>query len=314
MLSDTETLVGQVQEEENYFVSMTDMMVGMLFLFIILLMVFALNFRVGDDDSKRVKDCLTRLLLKNAQLSAEINKNVNAMQDSVRKQIEALELAADQRRRLLADLRRQLGLQGLPVEVDEHNGVLRLTEASIRFDPDRSDLDVRARQRVASIARVLATVVRQYAACRVDNSATCGQFRRAALDTIFIEGHTDTTGAVDPRERDRRNWQLSTERATETYRALLAEAPELREYRNRKGEEILSVSGYSSARPIVNGGGRNAYARNRRIDLRFVMDADTTINLHDLVLLNDQVKAQIARLTDISQESIEKPMPGGCCR
>src|SRR5262245_17657888 len=278
MLSDTETLVGQVQDEENYFVSMTDMMVGMLFLFIILLMLFALNFRVGDDDSKRIKDCLTKLLLENAQLSADINKNVNAMQDSVRRQIEALELAADQRRRLLTDLRKQLGVQGLPVEADERNGVLRLTEASIRFDPDKSDLNLQARERVAAVARVLATVVRPYAACRADDLTVCGQAKGAAVDTIFIEGHTDTTGAADPRERDRRNWQLSTERATETYRGLVAESPELRDYRNRKGEQVLSVSGYSSARPIAIGGDRNAYARNRRIDLRFVMDAETTIN------------------------------------
>jgi chemotaxis protein MotB len=247
----------------------------------------------------------TRLLLKNAELSADINKNVNAMQASVRRQIEALELAADQRRRLLTDLREQLGSKGLRVEADERNGVLRLTEASIRFDPDKSDLNREARERVATVARVLATVVRKYAACREDDLTVCGQVKGAAVDTIFIEGHTDTTGAADPRERDRRNWQLSTERATETYRALVAESRELGEYRNRKGEQILSVSGYSSARPIVMGGDRNAWARNRRIDLRFVMDAETTINLHDLVLLNDQVRAQIARLTDISQESIE---------
>ena len=31
------------EEDENYFVSMTDMMVGILFIFIIMLMVFALT-------------------------------------------------------------------------------------------------------------------------------------------------------------------------------------------------------------------------------------------------------------------------------
>src|SRR6516225_9111848 len=113
MLSDTETLVGQVQEEENYFVSMTDMMVGMLFLFIILLMVFALNYRVGDDDSKRIKDCLADLLRRNAQLSMNINNDVNRIQLDVRRQIEALELAADQRRRLLTDLRQKLEVEGI---------------------------------------------------------------------------------------------------------------------------------------------------------------------------------------------------------
>ena len=40
------------EESENYFISMTDMMVGMLFIFLIMLMVFALNYRIGDDDLK----------------------------------------------------------------------------------------------------------------------------------------------------------------------------------------------------------------------------------------------------------------------
>ena len=45
----TERYSGLVEEEENYFVSMTDLMVGMLFIFIIMLMAFALNFRDAQD-------------------------------------------------------------------------------------------------------------------------------------------------------------------------------------------------------------------------------------------------------------------------
>jgi hypothetical protein len=37
------------EEGENYFVSMTDMMVGVLFIFIIMLMIFALDFRTKTD-------------------------------------------------------------------------------------------------------------------------------------------------------------------------------------------------------------------------------------------------------------------------
>ena len=282
---------GSTEESENYFVSMTDMMVGMLFIFIIMLMVFALNYRIGDDDSKRIKDCLTNVLMRNAQLSSDINAKVNLIQDNVRGQIEALELAADQRRRLLNVIREQLAAQGTAVEIDERNGVLRLTEAAVRFDPGKSDLDARARENVGRIAKVLAAAV--------------GAFKGAGLETIFVEGHTDTTGVPDLAERDRRNWVLSTERATSTYRELLADAPELRQFRNRRGETVVSVSGYSSTRAIAAGEDREAWARNRRIDLRFVMDADTTVNLRDIVSLNEQVKAQIARLAEISQESIQ---------
>jgi len=298
MFSEAESAVEQGGGGENYFVSMTDMMVGMLFLFIILLMVFALNYRVGDEDSVRIKNCLTKLLQRNAQLSKDINTNVNRIQADVRGQIEALELAADQRRRLLTDLRQKLRNEGIPVDVDERNGVLHLTEQSVRFEPNRWDLSGRARENVTRIARVLANVVPQYAACRANDTDACSGFHGAALDTIFIEGHTDSTGLADL------NWGLSTERAIATYRALLTEYPDLTAFRNRRGEEFVSVSGYSSTRPIDQHENREAWAVNRRIDLRFVMDAETTINLHDLLVLNDQVKAQIARLAQISEESV----------
>ena len=301
MLSTTEE---QVEESENYFVSMTDMMVGMLFIFIIMLMVFALNYRKGDEDYKRIKDCLTELLTSNAALSADINEKVNKIQGDVRNQIEALELAADQRRRLLSDISKRLIAQGLSVQVDERNGVLRLTEDAVRFAPNRSDLDSRARDALSRIGRVLTDVVAEYAACKQGQSDECSKFQGASLETIFIEGHTDTTGVPDLAERDRRNWLLSTERATATYREMTTGSPELREFRNRRGEQIVSVSGYSSTRPIASGEDREAWERNRRIDLRFVMDADTTINLKDIISLNDQVKEQIARLASISQDSI----------
>jgi chemotaxis protein MotB len=299
MLSETEVTVEHGEGGENYFVSMTDMMVGMLFLFIILLMVFALNYRVGDEDSKRIKDCLTNLLQRNALLSKDIDDKVNHMQADVRRQIEALELAADQRRRLLTDLRDRLKDEKITVNVDERNGVLRLTEQSVRFETKRSDISGPAHDNIVRIARVLADVTPRYAACRADTSQRCGEFRGAALDTILIEGHTDASGI------DEQNWQLSTERAIATYRAIIAESPDLREFRNRRGEEVVSVAGYSSTRPIELGNTSSAYAANRRIDLRFVMDAETTINLHDLLVLNDQVKAQIGRLAQISEESVE---------
>lgn len=301
MLSTTEE---QVEESENYFVSMTDMMVGMLFIFIILLMVFALNYRKGDDDSKRIKDCLTELLTRNAALSADINDKVNRIQGEVRNQIEALELAADQRRLLLSDISRRLIAQGLAVQVDVRNGVLRLTEDAVRFAPNRSDLDARARDALDRVGRVLSDVVAEYAACKQGRTEGCGKFQGASLETIFIEGHTDTTGVPDLAERDRRNWLLSTERATATYREMTTGSPGLRDFRNRRGEQIVSVSGYSSTRPIAAGEDRDAWERNRRIDLRFVMDADTTINLRDIIALNDEVKAQIGRLAAISQDGI----------
>ena len=124
-----------------------------------------------------------------------------------------------------------------------------------------------------------------------------------------MEGHTDTTGSPDRVERDRKNWQLSTDRATTTYRALIADAPELTNFRNRLDEQILSVSGYSSTRPIVAGDDKLAWAKNRRIDLRFAMDAETRFGKSDIELIrkfNAEIKELVERIAAKSLEGVDK--------
>jgi flagellar motor protein MotB len=76
------------EEEESYFVSMADMMVGLVFVFLILLLYFALQFR---QETSRLDT------------------------DGTRAQI-------------LRKLERDLLEQGLKVQIDENTGVLRLPE------------------------------------------------------------------------------------------------------------------------------------------------------------------------------------------
>jgi chemotaxis protein MotB len=264
-------------------------------------MVFALNYRVSDSNAADVRNCLVRLLQANATLSDQINAKVNKIQADVRRGLEALEFAADQRRRLVLDLRETLRNEGITVDVDERNGVVRLTEQAVRFAPNDFHLIGAARENVIRISRALGRVISQYAACRADTPGKCSEFRGAALDTIFVEGHTDSTGGVDSL-----NWQLATNRATETYQLITNASPELRQFRNSRNEEIVSVAGYSSTRPIDTRETHEAWAKNRRIDLRFVMDAEKTINFRDLIGLNDDIKAQIAELAKQSKESLDQ--------
>lgn len=296
-------------EDENYFVSMTDMMVGMLFLFIIMLMMFALNFKKGDDSSEKIRNCLLAVVRENAKVSADINARIASVTKTIQEPIDALELAADQRQRLLTDLKMKLNAEGIAqVEIDEKNNVLRLTESAIRFDPGKFDLDAKAQDNVARVARALSPLIAQYSACAVESNQ-CSTHKGAALETVFIEGHTDTTGVPNPIERDRNNWQLSTDRATATYRALVADVPELPTFRNRLGEQILSVSGYSSTRPIVPGDDKLAWSKNRRIDLRFAMDAETRFGKSDIELIrkfNAEIKELVERIAAKSLEGVDK--------
>ncbi|MDR3376122.1 MAG: OmpA family protein [Ancalomicrobiaceae bacterium] len=276
---------------ENYFVSMTDMMVGVLFIFIIMLMAFALDFQKT-----------TTVQENSINVAQDVALKLQRMENNVRDDIGKIERANQARRQLLDDLQTQLATEGLDVAIDQANGVLRLTENAVKFDVNHSDLSDKARINVDKIARVLDRVLPQYASCRVsgDRPACAPSTVGPTVETVFIEGHTDTTGVPDPKERDRRNWELSAERAVATYREIVSQTPTVRSLRNQHGQEIISVSGYSSTRPIDPHETREAWEKNRRIDLRFVMEVDTEEGLKRILTITDAMKTEIDHLVDVS--------------
>jgi outer membrane protein OmpA-like peptidoglycan-associated protein len=220
----------QETDEESYFVSMADMMVGLVFIFIVLLLYFALQFRQS-----------------NARLTD----------------------ATQTRTVLLEQLDRQLLDRGLAVSIDTRSGVLRLPE-DVLFDRGQAELNPRGHAAAAILSDVLTRTLSCYSYPR----PRTGCVRDAhGLDAVFVEGHTDRD-ALAGRGAVRDNLDLSVARATNTYRALLAVAPRLATMRNgpaQGGQPILSVAGYGADRPIDPGDSASAKARNRRIDLRFLM-------------------------------------------
>jgi flagellar motor protein MotB len=219
-------------EEESYFISMADMMVGLVFVFIILLLYFALQFR-------------------------QTSTTLTDIQQT--------------RATLLQSLDHQLLGSGLQVSIDTRTGVLRLPE-DVLFDPGQAELTDRGRAAVAVIAQALAQVLPCYSYPR---PRTQCRGNAHDLDAIFIEGHTDTD-LWKGRGMLRDNLDLSVVRATNTYRALVAAAPELAMRRNRPADggapqAILSVAGYGADRPVDPRDTPDAKRRNRRIDLRFLM-------------------------------------------
>lgn len=280
MFEDAQNLVvtQAEEEEENYFISMTDMMVGVLFIFIIMLMTFALSFRTQTDISEEKLKRLQRA----ADTARSVALQLNSIQSQVREEIEKLDRADQVRAELLQKLRDAMSAEGLKVNVDLKSGVLRLTEAAVRFPVESAELVGEAPANVEKIASVMATVLPAYTA---QNPSV-----PARLETVFIEGHTDKTGNPD------KNWLLSTQRAVNTYRALVAKAPSLRNLRNSASTPILSVSGYADSRPVPDVD-INLFDFHRRIDLRFVMEVDRGDKLKDVLDLTSRMQGELSTLT-----------------
>jgi outer membrane protein OmpA-like peptidoglycan-associated protein len=91
-----------------------------------------------------------------------------------------------------------------------------------------------------------------------------------------VEGHTDREGS------QAYNWDLSADRAINTFRALAEEAAIATELRNDDGKYLFSVAGYGENRPAVEGATEAAMRQNRRIDLRFVMNLNYRDALEDI--------------------------------
>jgi len=222
----------------GYLVAVSDMMSALLFVFLITLVAFVINFQIATAEQQEALDDLTN--------------------------------TRELRSEMLQDIRAQLEERGIRVQIDREHGILRLTENAISFESAQATLAQREREKLRQVAAVLADVIPCYAAHAREH---CQRRTAGKLEAVFIEGHTDNVPLQGGRFRD--NWDLSAQRAMYTYRALSDDEPELVELRNALDQPLFSVSGYGAGRPVVNHDEPTADPSNRRIDLRFIMTPPT---------------------------------------
>lgn len=241
-------------EGGNYFASMTDLMLGLLFIFIIMLMAFTLNLREAEQ-----KMSLATRELTEADLA---------------------------RREMLRDIDKVL--QGrLPVIIDEENGTLQLGD-DVLFPKGSADAYPEAEPRLRMLGQALDLVLPCYAATGDDRPRDyCAMKRKGRLEAVFIEGHTDS--APIRTSRFRNNWDLSAARASETFNRLVGSYPELGQLKNDRNEQLIGVSGYGEYRPIDETGSEEGMRKNRRIELRFIMVTPKSPDLDGLI---DQIRTR----------------------
>jgi chemotaxis protein MotB len=239
---------------EDYFASMTDLMLGLIFVFIIMLMVFALDMR---------------------QAEHRLNDTTSALTET--------NLA---RRDLLRDIARLL--QGkLPVTIDEENGTLQLG-GDVLFPKGSAEAYAEALPKLRLLGEALHQVLPCYAVATV--AASCTTRHQGRLDAVFIEGHTDTTPIRTTRFQS--NWDLSAARASATFGELVAGFPDLGALKNDRAGALIGVSGYGEFRPVDDGASPEAMQRNRRIELRFIMATPAAPAVDGMVEQIDGVRAR----------------------
>ncbi len=244
-------LLGSVTGGNGYLASVSDLVSALIFVFIIMLAVFAYRL-------------------------AEVTEDWTSTYET--------------RGRILEDIAMRLGEAGIRVEVLSDQGVIRLSDNAINF-PSGGDVPVTEHHsNVGFLARAIAEVAPCYARSEdaaAPNPATAEPASQShcqvpadrssypcpdlpdRLDTLLIEGHTDDV-PVAAGNRFRDNLELSSMRAATVHRMIAACEPHIEGLRNSEGYPILSTSGYGQTRPATDDPVRAD--DNRRIDLRFLLE------------------------------------------
>ena len=217
----------KVDEENPYWISFSDLMAGLLIIFILATMMLILE--------------LTEI---KAQVELEITELIKI--NKVRREI-------------LSDIEKDLLEQGIVVEIVDNDSVVRVPADQLHFEKAKDTIPTQYLNIVQAIGKSVYI-----------NSTKAS--RSQLIDTIFIEGHTDSQPM---RSHKGGNWGLSTHRAIEVWEKW-QQSPEfgdaIAKLLNRSGKPMFSVSGYAATRPYIeNDNTIEKRQKNRRIDIRFTM-------------------------------------------
>jgi flagellar motor protein MotB len=254
---------GRKSEEagESYWISFTDLMSSLLFVFILAVVVLVLQ------------------LAEHQESLASQQEQLQAQQQRFDDQIQTLGTAEQVRKDMLTEIRDSLADQGIEVLITENNSVLSIPSENLGFEASSYDLDPEFELVAHTIGRVISTSIRQ-------------DDRLQYLDTIFVEGHTDNA-QFDGLEGTG-NWGLSTFRAISLWRYWESDLPadlRLSNLNNQEDQPLVSVSGYGQTRPVqAEQASAEARAQNRRIDIRFTVVRPTA---EDLVNISESLEDEL---------------------
>ena len=252
----------QLEPEDNYLASVSDLMSALLFVFILALIVACININNATEGLKKSQ--------------ASIDEILNIYHGNNVARAHLLERIRD---KVLQKSEGKLHLQ-----VDESRGVLRIPESAVTFKIGKSSLDEHNINNLNLIGSILAEELICYQQEHFD-SAYCLKTNKEhrTIDAIFIEGHTDNQRyAYDV--SDQKNRELSTQRSNAAYYWMIYRNKTLKSLTNPKDEHLFSLSGYGSERPLNKYDKPRADPANRRIELRVLFTPPTQEDIDKIVL------------------------------
>lgn len=267
-------------DENHFWISISDLMISLLFVFILILAVTILDLQtdhISKEEYEQVKQERDAALAENKELQ-ELIKSLVIERDSYKRKMEVaikekneiekkynelkekiknlLNKNRNSRTELLNLLKQRLAMQNVNVEIVPEEGVMRITKERL-FDPARAE--VKDKKLIEAVTKELLTLLED-------------SKYKEAINTVYIEGHTDS----DKLKRRRggfawTNKELSAQRAINTF--ILMKNYAIVENLSFE-DRLFSYSGYADSRPIKGTSNKNKdeKARNRRIQFFFAVN------------------------------------------
>jgi flagellar motor protein MotB len=245
MIRRRQSTENSASDDGHYYISISDLMTSLLFIFILILSYVMLSF-------VKKEDLLTDKI-------KQIEQNI------------------EYRGELLQSLQTELLDKNISIEIDKENGNMRL-KSDLLFQSGSASISEEGKRQIGEIAKIfmIKMIEPKY---------------KIAIDTIFIEGHTDSVPIRVSRNL-RLQWtnkELSSQRAINTYTEMqIATNDEIKTLKNKKDKYLLSYSGYASTRQLCNETEhdnaskeeqQDCRGKNRRIEFYF------TVNTPDIIQL-----------------------------
>jgi len=204
-------------------------------------------------------DIMSALLVLFILAAVALIMQIMSRQNEFDDDLARLEAAEQVRRSILHETADILAKRGIRVTVSSNESVLRIPNDLLGFGTGEFNLQPRYEPTALEIGAVLVDVITKHRGPEY-------------LDTVFVEGHTDSRPFRGPLGKG--NWGLSTFRAISLWDFWSESLPTERSMsalKNPDGDPLFSVSGYGSSRPVTQGVTEADYRQNRRVDIRFTI-------------------------------------------
>ncbi len=267
--------------ENPFLLTFSDFMASLLAIFILVLIVTLIEL-----DKK--KDALAAATKAAEQAESEIRvtlkdlvgslEDIQIVQTSISSSLEGVSQREHALTGMLEGIRKELKDRGIEVVLAENGTVLRIPEQQLQFALGKYEIPPAYSAPATTIGRALLEAL-----SKPEN--------RALLDTVFVEGHTDSV----PNSREMGNWGLSTYRAISLWSFWTdkpGELSALKELRTAPADPkiaakpLISVSGYADTRSthgLLDGQAlKNDRSEDRRIDIRFTLVSSEKQSLEGL--------------------------------